>query len=325
MSLVLERNVGAHLPVPGVVRRERDRPAAADPVVRQDDHRIPDHRTLRLKQRRGAGLQFRRPLVGGERRQRGPELVRLLPVVAQERRRVAPPLRRQIDPQIRHQFRATLVGRPVMEHDRRELGKRSAGKAALGKGPPTAQEQHAATALAGEVDQHPHLVVSEETRLHAAQDDAAVLEQLLAPGRKPLETPRVLVEVHAVELVGRLPRHRHDVQVLVLADRPPQELRLVARLALEEEDLLPPLQHFHQGGPLVVQQQFLVRLAGNLKPELPGALVVRREHHAGRDGRAATRERHLLQVDDPAVVLDLQVHGAAAEPRLGQRDLDLDR
>ena len=66
-------------------------------------------------------------------------------------------------------------------------------------------------------------------------------------------------------------------------------------------------------------------MTGNPEPEQARALIRRREHHPRRDRGPATREGHLLDVDDPAVILHFEVDGAAGEAVLLERHFDLDR
>src|SRR5690606_37186387 len=125
--------------------------------------------------------------------------------------------------------------------DGHEVGQRGAGVAAFRERPLAAEEEHAAAALVDELGDHPELFAREETRLDAADDEGAVLEEFLAGDRKPALEFLAVIDVQAEELVLGRPLQNDELQLFVVRDRPTHELDFETRLALEVQDLLTPV------------------------------------------------------------------------------------
>jgi hypothetical protein len=101
-----------------------------------------------------------------------------------------------------------------------------------------------------------------------SQDEAAVLEELLARLGEPARQLVRVVHVQAQELVlGRALQADH-LQVLVVGHGAAEELQLEARLALEVEDLLAAVRRPRMGHVLlVVLRDGLAGLRGDAEAE----------------------------------------------------------
>jgi hypothetical protein len=129
----------------------------------------------------------------------------------------------------------------VLDDDRQHFADRRAAPAAFGKRPPAAEHQQPAAALVDEVGEHAQLLGREGGGFDAAEDDRAVREQLLARLREAAEQLVLVADVAAPVLVLGGPQQDRDLQVLVVLDRPPDELHLDPGLAFEVEDLFTPI------------------------------------------------------------------------------------
>ena len=72
----------------------------------------------------------------------------------------------------------------AFEHDRQRVGDRRAGVSALGERAAAAEHQQPAAAALDELGDHPKLIAGERARLDAAENQAAIGEQLVACLRK---------------------------------------------------------------------------------------------------------------------------------------------
>ena len=104
----------------------------------------------------------------------------------------------------------------TLEDDRQHVGDRRAGVAALRERARAAEHQQPAAALLDEVRDHPQLVAGERAGLDAAENQAAVREQLLARLREAAEQLIGIVDAEAQVLVVGGALQRDQLQVLVV-------------------------------------------------------------------------------------------------------------
>ena len=161
-----------------------------------------------------------------------------------------------------------------------------AGVAALAERARPAEHQQAAAALVDELGQHGQLVAGEGRRLDAAEHQAAILEQLVARLREAADELLGVVDLEPQVLVVGGALQHHQLQLLVVGQRPAQELHLEARLALEVEDLLAPIAHVdeHVAGVVLGQQLAGLRRHAEGEDARPG--LGGGEAHAHRGGLA---------------------------------------
>ncbi len=223
------------------------------------------------------------------------------------------------------EVRGRLASVVVVEHDRQHFAHGRAGPAAFGKRSASAEHQQAAAALVHEVGNHPELVGRERRGFDAAENQAAILEQLLARLREAAHHFIRRRHVAAEVFVLGGPLQQDDADVLVVLDGAQDELRFGARLALVIEHLLAPVAHFEQRVTRVVLRDFLAVLRRDAEAEQPRARFVRREPHACGQRLAVGRQRHLLGGDDAAAVFDVERHALARVARLRDDDVDDER
>ena len=129
--------------------------------------------------------------------------------------------------------------RGPLDRDRQRVGDRRSRVAAFGERARPAEHQQPAAAPLDELADHAQLIAGERARFDAAENQAAVGEQLLARLRKAREQLLGIVDVEQPHvLVVRRALQRDDREVLVLVDRAPEELHLRPRLPFVVEHLL---------------------------------------------------------------------------------------
>src|SRR3970282_190445 len=96
-----------------------------------------------------------------------------------------------------------------------------------------AEHDQAAAALLDEVRDHAELIAGERARLDAAEDQAAIREQLFARLREAAEQVLGIVHVDPEVLVVGGALERDDLEVQIVGDGAADELHLEPRLALE--------------------------------------------------------------------------------------------
>ena len=216
--------------------------------------------------------------------------------------------------------------RHPLEHDRQGVGDRRAGVAALGERPRAAEHQQPAAAPLDELRHHPQLIAGERAGLDAAENQAAVGEQLVARlGKRRRRAAPACRRRSRYVLVVRRAQERDDLQVLVLVDGAVQELHLGPRLALEVEDLLGAIVDVDQRLALVVLRDELAGPRRDPEPEHARAGIRRREAHAHRRRLAVDRQLHFLRPDDAAFVLDVERHRLAGVAGLRDERVDHQR
>ena len=313
---VVDRDVGVHLPRPRVLHRERHRLAGAVPLERQHDQIA----VRRRQQRRRARLHLRDRIDDGDRRQLPPACGRQLLGVGDLRRGVRGPgaggLHRHLDEEGVLPIPALLA-----DHDGQHVGDRCAGVAALGERPPAAEHQQASAAVVDEVGDHAELIGREVVRLDAAEDETAVLEQLGAGARKAAGQIVRAVDIEPHELVLGGPLQDGDLQVLVVLDRPAQELDLETRLALEVENLVAPIVDRDQRLADVVLRHHLALLRRDPEGEEPRSGLARGEAQAHGLELTVAEQRNVLGPDDPPLVLHLDRHRPAGVAPVGDHDV----
>ncbi len=188
------------------------------------------------------------------------------------------------------------------QHHRQRLAERGAGVAAFAERPRSAEHQQAAAALVHELGQHRQLVAGEGRRLDAAEDETAVLEELVAGLGEAAHEFLGVVDLEAQVLVVGGALQHDELQLLVVGEGAAQELHLEARLAFEVEDLLAPVAHVDEHVAGVVLGQQLARLRRHAEGEDARARLRRGEAHAHRGGLAVGAERDRLAADDLAAV-----------------------
>ena len=316
VRLVLDGNAGVHLPQPRVLRGERQGLAAA--VAMGGQHRV-----------RAAALVGARDERGRPRLDRGDE------VDAGDLRQLVPPLHRGLfrARDLGHSLRVARAGRrdlepeqlvpaATLERHRQHLRDRRSDVAALPERTRTTDHQETATATIDEVRNHPQLVAGERARLDAAEHEAAVAEQLLARLRKSADQLVLVVDADAQVLVVGRPLQGHELQVLVIGHRAPDELHLEARLALEVQNLLFQVAHVDERLARIVLRDELARLRRHAESEQPRTGIPGRRADANRGGPAVSRQRHFLGTDDVALVFD--VHGDRIAGVTGLADDQID-
>ena len=214
---VLERNTRVHLPAPRIEHRERQRLAA--PVALERQHR------LRAALLVGSGQEHRRARLDGLDRIDADERRQLVPAVERRgfgrrnlRQRVAFAGARRPHLQPRHRPGVERARHALDDH-RQRIGNRRPGIAALGERSRAAEHQQAAAAALDELRHHAQLIAGERAGLDAAENQAAVREQLVARLGKPAGELLGRVDQQPVELVVRRPQERDDLQVLVVVAR----------------------------------------------------------------------------------------------------------
>jgi hypothetical protein len=203
----------------------------------------------------------------------------------------------------------------------------STSASGVGAYPPSAKEwrpaqgQEAAPALGDELRDHAELVRGEEARLHAAQDEAAVLEELLARLGEPARQLVRVVHVQAQELVLRRALQADHLQVLVVGHGAAEELQLEARLAFEVEDLLAAVHDLDGHVLLVVLAMGLAGLGRDAEAERAGPGLGRGEVHARGRGLAVRGQRDLLRLQHAPRVLHLGAAPSGRQAALGHAHL----
>ena len=225
------------------------------------------------EQHRGARLERQRRVDAGHLRQLAPARHRGRLGFGDLRHRVRLPGagRRDLQPRERRRLRGA---RPRIDQQRQRVGDRRAAVAAFAERARAAEHQQAAAAAIDEVGNHLQLVAREGAGLDAAENQAAVLEQLVARLREAADQfVRILrlvaEEPHVLVVGGAL--QRDDLEVLVVGHGAAQELHLEARLAFEVEDALARVADVHQRLAHVVLRDELAVLRRDLELEEPRA------------------------------------------------------
>ena len=307
-----------HLPQPRILGGEHDRRPASVPLVREEHARraLGGHAPEKVD---GSRLQLEDPVHGGEGRKLRPALGGRLGGLRDPHRRVPAARQREFGRHLKH---VRLAGSP--EHHRQRVGQRRPRIAALPQRPPPAQHEESAPALSHEIRHHLQLVVREEARLHAPQNQPVVLVQLLARAREPAgEFTRPLHIEPQVFFVGR-PQERDDVQVLVVRHGAAHELVLRARRALEVEDLPARVADLHEDLTLVVAGQRLSLLRVHEEADRAGPRFLQGELELDRF-LAIRPEREIARAHDAPLVLHIETHRATGESRVRDDDVGHDR
>ena len=180
-----------------------------------------------------------------------------------------------------------------------------------------AEHQQAAAAAIDELRDHLQLIAGERAGLDAAENQAAIREQLFARLREAGDELVGVVDAEAHVLVVGRPLQRDQQQVGIVVHRAADELHLGPRLALEVENLLPPVAHVDHGLARVVLGDQLAVLRRDAEAEHARPGVADGEAHASRRRRSIVRQLHLLRADDAAFVLDVERDGLARRTRSG--------
>ena len=210
----------------------------------------------------------------------------------------------------------------LVEQDREDILERGALVAALGEGAAPAQHEQRAAALAHEVGDHLELAVGEEAGLDRTQDEGAVAVEVFAGGREAFDEFERVVEVAAEELVLGGALQEHDLQVLVGGHGAKHEGYLVARFALEVEDLLGAVADLHDRVQHVVLQDPFALLARDAEGEFAGAGGLEGDGDGCDQRLSIGRQRNHFGGDDRSHVLDHDRDVAAGVP--GRLDDDVD-
>ncbi len=331
---VLDRNVGVHLPAPGVLDGKGEGAAATVTLEREDDSRLTGTVSgwFAREKRGGARLHPGHGVDGRQGRQgsearfavrlRGRELSDGLGRAEGRDADLEPlePIRRFSRGSVRRGRRG--VGR-VQSH-RQGLGHRRAGISALRERLVAPQHQEPAAALRNEFREHPHLVDAEEARLHASDYEAAVGEQFLARAGEPRRQFLGIVHVKAQKLVIGRPFQGDHLEVLVVLHRSAEELRLEPRGPLEIQDLLPPAEDVEGDIELVVLGHLLARDRRDLEPKQARARLVGADGHPNRGGLGGDH-RNILGGEDPARVLHREMQGTPSRTLRLEGDAGHDR
>ena len=212
--------------------------------------------------------------------------------------------------------------RHAIEHDRQRIGHGRAGEAPLGERARAAQHEQAAAPHLDELRDHPQLIARERRRLDVAQDQAAILEQLLAGRREAPEQVVGIVDPDAQELVLGGPLQGDHLEVVVVSDRLPQELHFEPRLPFVMKDALAPVHHLDHRLARVVLRDDLAVARGDLEGEHARARVVGHDTDANRSRFAVGRELEGLRAHQAPAVLNVKHHGLAGIPRLAHDGVD---
>ena len=314
-----DRDLRVHLPEPRVLDRHGDRLAAAVALIGEDDLLLlavvdagQQHRSARLRLADRVDARDRRHLV--------PLRARRFFVAGDLR----DGKRRARARRLRLYLREILRVR-VLDDDRQHVADRCAAPAALGKRPAAAEHQQPAAALVDEVGNHAELLGRERRRFHAAENQAAVLEQLFARLREAADQLVGRGDRLAVVLVLGRPVERHDLQILVAFDAEAQELVFESRLALVIENFLRAIVDLDEHVARVVLRDLFTGLRRHFELERARARFVGGEAHL--DGRrfAVRRQRHLLRAHNPPIVFDAERDCLAAVAGLRQHHVDDER
>ena len=317
MRLVINRDVGVHLPHPGILHWE-GQGLAGTVTLEREYHQ----RSVATFQERGrTGFDFTDPIHHRDRRQFEPPSPGGLLCVGDLGGGVgcSGPGRTHTG---LNEEPVLAVTRGVVQHHRQHVGYWRPRIAALCVGPLPTEHQQAAAAFADKVGDHSELVGGEVIRLDAAQDNGAVLEQFFTgPGESTDQILRVLdADPHEFVFGGSL-QHGH-LQILVVLDGASDELEFPAWLALEVQDLLACVFDDDQRVPLVVLGDHFVRARGHAETEQTRTGVRCREPDSYGGRLAVGGECDLLVGDDPALVFHLDAHGLARIAVLRQQDVD---
>ena len=309
-----------HLPHPRVLDGQGQRLARAVALERQDDEVV----GLRRQQHRRAGLRLGDRVDHRHRGQRVPALDRGLLRLGNLRGGMA---RAGAGGGHAHLGEEALlrVGSQRIEHDGQHVGDRRARIPALGERPVAAQHQQPAAAPVDEVGDHPELIRREVVRLDAAEDQAAVPEEV---GARRREAPGQLVrplDAEAEELVLGRALQQRDVEVLVVRHPAQEKLHLPARLAFEVQDPLAAVLDDDQRLAEIVLGDHLARLRRHPEAEEPGPRLGGGEAHPHRLRLAVGGQLHVLRGDDAALVLYLHGHRLAAVAAVRDHQLDRQR
>ena len=318
MGVVLEREL--HLPDPRVLDGQTHALARAVALEGERDMLLRQILRDAVEQSRRARLDPVQRIVGQEQRQLRPARPGFLLGGGQLERRDAEPRLGGLDPDEGVIAFGTRVG--VGEHHGQHVRDRRARVAAAGEGVASAERQQTAAPLVDEVGDHLQLVAGEEARFHRSQNQAAIGIQLRPGIGEPALQLFSVVDVQAQELVLGGTLQDHQLQIVVIRHRAPQESHLVARLALEVEDLLAPVLDAHQRRLAVVLRDLLVH--GHRNAEGVGARARRGggEANRNRDRLPVVRQLDLLGADDLSLVFDDQRHGLALVAHVRDHHVD---
>src|SRR5690606_17354415 len=150
-------------------------------------------------------------------------------------------------------------------------------------------------------------------------------EQLLPGLRETAHQLFRAVDGEAQVLVLRSALEYDELEVLILAHGAAQKADLVARLALEVQDLLALVAHVDERVLRVVLEDQLTILRRDAKAEAARTGVVRGEVHAHGRRLGAGRQLDFLRADDLAAILDEHRHLATRIARVRDDEVDDER
>ena len=219
VGLVLDRDVGVHLPVPGVVHAPGQRLAAAVALV-GEDHLLSGKALALADQQAGrARLDLGQGIEGRQLRQPLPDLERGLLGRSELERRVTLSPGGRLDRHLGEERLALArASAPSRRQDHRQhLRHRRPAPAPFAERAAAAEHHEAAAALGDELGDQAQLIVREEARLDRSQDEPVVAEELLALGRETAVELARLVELESREAVLGGALEHDQLQVLVAA------------------------------------------------------------------------------------------------------------
>ena len=165
------------------------------------------------------------------------------------------------------------------------------------------------------------MVAGEGAGFDAAQDQALIGEQLVPRFWK--RGGQLVRRIHhdAHVLVFSRALQQHELQVLVVVDRAPDEFHFEVRLAVEEQDFLAPVLHVEQHLAHVVLRNLFAGLRRNAEADGACAGLVRSEMHAHGGRLAVVPERDVLRAEDASGIFHVQRNGIAGVPIRGDDDV----
>ena len=194
-----------------------------------------------------------------------------------------------------------LFGR--REHERKHVGNRRSGIAALGEREASAEHEQTAATLADEIRNHSQLVMREIARFDTAEDEASIFEELLARFGEAARKLFGIIDVETQEFALRGALQTDDLQILVIRDGAADELELEARLAFEVQDFGPFVLDIDELVALIILRDHLTLFGRNTEAEDARSGVGGGEMNAHR--RRLRGKLDLARAHDTTVVFDV--------------------
>ena len=250
MGLVFQGHVLVHLPGPGVLDVQHQRPAAAETLLGQHRHGPCQIRRASLEQDRGAGFGLVEGVQHGEWRQLLPGQGTLV-----GRRQLSDCMARSHGCWPYLDLGENRIDALGVEHHRQQIRHRRGAVSALGECAPSAKNEQSAAPAADEVGDEGQLLGAEVAGFDAAQNQSAIGEQFVGAFGKALRQLLRIVDADPVVLVLGGAYQGYHAQVLVFRHGAAQELQLESRFPLEVEDAPAIRGYVEDGFPFIVLRQ----------------------------------------------------------------------